>query len=106
MGNKNTLTDKEIEVLKIAVHWFMEAAGYLDEFNVQKIKGFSDEYWKIDDALYGVEMLLDKLTGGRKEVIEYVSKEWEFYHSQGKYNSLQHARNTAEVKYEEWLASK
>ena len=62
MGNKNTLTDKEIEVLKIAVHWFMEAVAYCDEFNVQKIKGFPDEYWKMDDALYGAEMLLDKLT--------------------------------------------
>ena len=50
MPSKNTLTDKEIEVFKTAVHWFMEAAEDCDEFNVQKIKGFSDDYWKMYDG--------------------------------------------------------
>ena len=75
--DKNTLTDKEIEVFKTAVHWFMEAVEYCDEFNVQKIKGYSDDYWKMDDALYAAEMLLDKLTGGHQKKMQEFLKEFD-----------------------------
>lgn len=74
MGNKVLLTDKDIEVLEQAVWWFSTAAAYCDDFEVQKIKGFDDEYWKMDDVLFAFEMFVDRFTGGDKKRIQETLK--------------------------------
>ena len=53
----------------------MNAAGYCDEFEVQKVLGFSDDYWEMDDALFKFEMLVDRFTGGhRKKIKEHLEE--------------------------------
>ena len=65
--------------------------------NTQDIR---NGWMRIDKKLFGNESYRDL---SDPEVMEYVCKEWEFYFKQGKYASLTHARNTAKVKYEDFL---
>mgnify|MGYP001287291568 CR=1 FL=1 len=70
MPTKNTLTGEDIKTLEYALKWFMNAAVYCDDFKVQKVLGYSDDHWKMDDALFKFEMLVDKFTGGHQKKMQ------------------------------------
>ena len=83
MKDKMILKDEDIKTLEYALQWFMNAAGHCDDFKVQEVLGFSDDYWKMDDALFKFEMLVDRFTGGHEKKIQEFLKEFDLNKTRG-----------------------
>ena len=83
MKDKMILKDEDIKTLEDALKWFMNAAVYCDDFKVQKVLGYSDDHWKMDDALFKFRMLVDKFTGGHQKKIQDALEEFDLNKTRG-----------------------